>query len=152
LTKTEFPGTLTLDNESGIDTSVSEQDLRILLENVAYGENVRFGLLEAVYVDEAEIVRINKEHLDREYITDVITFSYGNEAGDFSDNADTIETDGTIFMCAQRILEQSVEFNTDAATEFKRVFVHGLLHLCGYDDATADQKAEMTKKENIYLD
>jgi len=59
LTKTEFPGTLTLDNESGIDTSVSEQDLRILLENVAYGENVRFGLLEAVYVDEAEIVRIN---------------------------------------------------------------------------------------------
>lgn len=151
LTKTDYLDTLTLDNESGLSIPLSHNDFQYLAEKIAVGENVRFGLVEVVYVDENEIIRLNTEHLGRDYITDVITFSYDDEAGDFANSVDTKVTDGTIFMCAQRILEQSEELNTDSALEFKRIFVHGLLHLCGFEDTTPELKADMTLKENTYL-
>jgi rRNA maturation RNase YbeY len=95
-------------------------------------------------VDEDEIVRINKEHLDRDYVTDIITFRY-----DESD-ADAIE--GTMFCCAPRIAEQAEEFNESRKREFLRIYIHGLLHLIGYEDKSDQQKKEMTAKEETYLD
>lgn len=139
---TEPENKLIINNESGESVPVEEQELLKLIEITEKNENVRFKEIELVYVDEDEIVRINHEFLDRDYITDIITFRY-----DEDDQA----IEGTLYCCAPRISEQSVEFNDDPKTEFLRVFVHGLIHLAGHDDQTPKEKEQMTDLEDQYL-
>lgn len=107
-------------------------------------ENVRFQEIELVYVDEKEIIRINIEHLNKDYVTDIITFCY--------DESSKQAIEGTLFCCSSRIKEQSKELGTDESNEFLRIFAHGLLHLSGYEDQTTDQKRVMTLKENEILE
>lgn len=100
------------------------------------------AFVELVFVDEVEIQRINKDHLQHNYVTDIITFSY-------HETEQPVET--TLFCCAQRISAQAVEFMQSEKTEFERVLIHGLLHACGYDDQSPDEKNRMTELENHYL-
>lgn len=134
-------------NESTIEIPLIVSDYQTLLEKVSAGEKVSFSLIEIVYVDETGIQQVNKQYLQHDYVTDIITFSYTDE--------DSIQTssdiEGTLYMCAPRIIEQASELNVDHVEEFKRVFIHGLLHLSGHDDQTADAKSIMTQKENKYL-
>ena len=139
---TEPENKLILNNESGESVPVQEQELLKLIDIAEQSESVRFKEIELVYVDEDEIVRINHEFLDRDYITDIITFRY-------DDNDQAIE--GTLYCCAPRIAEQSAEFEDDPNTEFLRVFVHGLIHLAGHNDQTPDDKKQMTDLEDQYL-
>lgn len=155
---------LQLFNMSGISVPLSRQNYETLIRIVEKNEKIRFSLLELVYVDEQEIIRINKEYLNRSYITDIISFSYDNNLSS-TDNPlqDTNEIDkvspsksetsleGTLYCCAQRIIEQSVELNTDQMEEFSRVFIHGLLHLAGYDDQSPEEKRQMTSLEDTCL-
>jgi probable rRNA maturation factor len=131
-------------NPSGEKLPVSPNNLNLLLSKVEAGERVSFGMLELVYVDEDEIIRINKEHLKKDYITDIITFRYDEDAQDK-------HIEGTLYCCATRIMEQAIEFGASPEHEFYRVFIHGLLHLAGYDDASKSEKNQMTDRENHYL-
>jgi rRNA maturation RNase YbeY len=133
---------LVINNESGESVPVDEQELLKLIDITEQNENVHFREIELVYVDEDEIVRINHEFLDRDYITDIITFRY-----DEDDQA----IEGTLYCCAPRIIEQSADFEDDPKTEFLRVFVHGLIHLAGHDDQTPEDKKQMTDLEDQYL-
>ena len=132
-------------NESGLEIPLAKSEFLKLTDIISKGENKNICWLELVYVNEKGIVDINKQFLGRSYITDVITFSYTEP--------EQISTDieGTIYMCNQRIREQSIELQTSIEEEFKRIFVHALLHLCGYDDETLDSKLHMTTLENKYL-
>lgn len=141
------PPILQIFNESDEKVPLSQPQAEIILETVSEHENAKFELVELVYVDESEIIRINKEHLDRDYVTDIISFRY-------DDGAETGETDsieGTLFCCAPRIHEQAEEFDEPAEREFQRIFIHGLLHLIGYEDDNKAHKDKMTALENKYL-
>lgn len=111
---------------------------------LAENENASFSFVEVVYVGEEEIVRINQEHLDRDYVTDIITFRY-----DDANKKHDIE--GTMFCCAPRIVEQANEFGESPTREFMRIYIHGLLHLIGYEDTSEELKKKMTSKEDTYL-
>jgi rRNA maturation RNase YbeY len=132
-------------NTSGAELPITQEVSEKIISHIETDKNVSFSFVELVYVDESEIVRINKKHLNREYITDIISFRYDD---DISNQA----IEGTLFCCAQRILEQSTEFNSSPAEEFKRILIHGLLHLMGYDDQNEEEKAEMTALENHFLE
>lgn len=134
---------LTVTNASGLNLPVDEDQLIKLMNFVEERENVIFKEIEAVYVDEAEIIEINKKYLDHDYVTDIITFRY--------DEQDNRAIEGTLYCCAPRIAEQSKEFGTEVESEFLRVFIHGLIHLSGYDDKTEEEKSIMTELENYYL-
>lgn len=118
------------------------KDLALSISDKEMGS---FRFIEVVYVDEELIVRINKEYLDHDYVTDIITFRY-----DESEEKNDIE--GTIFCCAPRIVEQAEEFNESTEREFLRVYIHGLLHLMGYNDQTEEDKKQMRTKEDEYID
>jgi len=133
-----------ISNVCNLEISVPESRYEEVLKTVETQENVRFQEIELVYVDEKEIVRINKKYLKKEYITDIITFRYNEK------KLQAIE--GTLFCCLPRIKEQSKELGVDESLEFLRIFIHGLLHLAGYDDQTKDQKNIMTQKENKILE
>ena len=131
-------------NESAENIPFSEKQALSLLSRIKQKENCDFSFIELVYVDEEEIIRINKEHLNRDYVTDIISFRY-------DDDPENNEIEGTLYCCAPRIKEQASELNEDESTEFKRIFIHGILHLAGYNDSTQAEKEKMTELENFYL-
>ena len=136
--------TLTISDVGSTAIPVQKKQFESIIKAVETLENVRFQEIELVFVDENEIVRINQEHLNRDYVTDIITFRYDEE------QHQAIE--GTLFCCSHRIKEQSLELGIDESLEYLRIFAHGLLHLAGYNDQTADQKANMTQKEDEILE
>ncbi|MGN8226665.1 rRNA maturation RNase YbeY [Gracilimonas sp. BCB1] len=138
---------LQLFNESDEKVPLSQSKAETILHIISDKENAAFSLVELVFVDEQEIVRINKEHLNRYYVTDIISFRYDDEAD--SEGNEAIE--GTLFCCAPRIIEQSAEFKEPVEREFQRIFIHGLLHLIGYEDSSDKEKEAMTELENKYL-
>lgn len=133
-----------ISNVSNSEISVPQSLFESVLQAVENQEKIRFQNIELVYVDENEIVQINLEHLNKDYVTDIITFRY--------DEGSEQAIEATLFCCSPRIKEQSKEFGTEESLEFLRIFTHGLLHLAGYDDRTIVQKEIMTQKENEILE
>lgn len=140
--KPEIPK-LELINQTEHQVPVEESLLLSLLNLFESRYPVHFQSVELVYVDENEIVRINSAHLQRDYVTDIISFQYHDNGSG--------EIEGTLFCCAPRIIEQSKEHGTPLEQEFYRIFIHGILHLCGFDDQTPEQKREMSALENYFL-
>lgn len=130
-------------NPSGTSLPFHEEAVDSIFREVEHGENVGFSSVEIVFTGEDDIVEINKTYLDRDYITDIISFRY-----DENENSDI---EGTLYCCAPRIYEQSQEFGSDAKSEFLRIIIHGLLHLAGYDDQFPNEKEKMTELEDHYL-
>lgn len=131
-------------NTSGIEIPITESDAIFILEQIQIHQNCEYDNVELVYVDETEITRINREYLDHDYVTDIITFR-------LDDGIDNTSIEGTIYCCAQRITEQASEFNQTTKVEFLRVMIHGLIHLVGYNDQTNEEKKEMTLLEDHFL-
>ncbi|WP_445665006.1 rRNA maturation RNase YbeY [Fodinibius sp. AD559] len=132
-------------NQTNLSIPLEQSLCQAVAKQLSDKEECSFNFVEVVYVDEEKIVQINNEHLDRDYITDIITFRY-----DDSDRHQDIE--GTMFCCAPRIIEQAQEFNESPEREFLRIYIHGLLHLAGYEDQYTEEKEQMTQKEEYYLD
>ena len=90
---------------------------------------------------DAKILEVNRQYLEHDYYTDIITFDYSE--------AKTIS--GDIFISLDTVKSNSEQFDTAYDTELRRVIIHGILHLCGQDDKTPALRAEMTEKENDAL-
>ena len=86
------------------------------------------------------LLQINRDHLDHDYYTDIITFPY---------SYDPIESD--IFISIDRVKDHAKEYGVPEQQELARVMVHGVLHMCGYNDHSDDEKKVMRDKENHYL-
>jgi rRNA maturation RNase YbeY len=89
------------------------------------------------------IRKVNKEYLDHDYTTDIITFNYSDENYKF---------DGEIFISFDDALSNAKKFGCKVETELLRLVVHGILHLMGYDDIQESDKKEMKKIENDLVD
>lgn len=137
-------GNIQVFNETSFDLPLLPAIYEKVAQTIANQEECSFHFIEVVYVDEDEIVRINKEHLDRDYITDIISFRYDSEDGS--------SIEGTLYCCAPRIIEQSEDLGEPLKREFMRIFIHGLLHLAGYNDQSVSEKEKMTALEERYLE
>ena len=112
--------------------------LKIASESEGYTINE----LNYIFCSDEYLLEINKQYLDHDYFTDIITF-------DNSEVDNQIE--GDIYVSIDRVRENAETFHADFENELRRVLVHGLLHLAGYTDATEEQKTLMRAKENQYL-
>lgn len=131
-------------NPSGHPLPFKESDAASLLKDIEAGESVFYHTLEIVFTDEVGIIDINTEYLNRNYVTDIISFRLDEDDSDQS-------IEGILYCCAPRIAEQSADYNSEPETEFLRIIIHGLLHLAGYNDQTESEKDTMTSLENHYL-
>lgn len=144
---TDLPGylpSLEIFNPSGHSLPFNTKHISRLIHYVELNEDVRFSDLEIVFTDEKEIIKINALYLDRDYVTDIISFRYDEDSANKA-------IEGTLYCCAPRIEEQSREYETEIEEEFLRIIIHGALHLVGYNDQTDQEKEEMTNLENFYL-
>ncbi|SHE48596.1 rRNA maturation RNase YbeY [Fodinibius roseus] len=142
----ESEANIELFNQTDQSLPLSPSACHVILSAIMRHENCSFDFVEVVYVDEEEIVRVNREYLERAYVTDIISFRYDEESGE----KEGIQ--GTLFCCAPRISEQAEEFDEPEKKEFQRILIHGLLHLVGYDDQSEEEKQKMRSRENFYLE
>lgn len=120
---------------------------RVLLRDVLHQEAFEIGVF---LVGAKEMSRLNETYLRHRGSTDVITFGYrGKES--FATDKRAPALHGDIFICVEEALVQARRFRTRWQEEVVRYLVHGVLHLLGYDDATARQRAQMKRQESACL-
>ena len=119
-----------------------KNNFKAWLKKVADKEGFKIKDLNYIFCSDEYLHKINVDYLDHDTFTDIITF-------DNSEDKSTIE--GDIFVSIERVKENSQTLNTVFDEELKRVLVHGLLHLCGYDDHSVEDKAEMRRLESEYI-
>ena len=113
-----------------------------IITTISKKENHKFTSLNLVISDDIHLNALKKEYFNQDHFTDIITFN-------LEDKGNPIE--GEIYISMDRIEDNSNTFSTSLENEFKRIFIHGLLHLCGYDDQTKNEKEHMCKLEDYYL-
>jgi probable rRNA maturation factor len=119
------------------------QQLKDAARAVFEGEGITACKVTLAFVDNAHIHRLNKQFLQHDEPTDVLTFPYTDA------NAKTLE--GEVAIGYEVAKEYAADRGHDANLELVLYVVHGCLHLCGYDDADAASAAEMRTKEREYL-
>ncbi|NOR86879.1 MAG: rRNA maturation RNase YbeY [Bacteroidales bacterium] len=104
-------------------------------------ESFQLGRLSFIFYTDDALLEINKQFLNHNTYTDIITFNY---------NQDQLII-GEIYISLDRIHENAQSNSVSFYQEFCRILIHGILHLLGYHDKSKEEKLEMTSKEDLYL-
>ncbi len=115
---------------------------RAWVQKVVASEGFELTELNYIFCSDDYLLQINSKFLDHDTYTDIVTF-------DNSDSNGAIE--GDVFISIQRVRENAGKLNVSFEDELSRVMIHGVLHLCGYDDKTPTEKTAMRKKEEACL-
>ncbi|MGV3461680.1 MAG: rRNA maturation RNase YbeY [Flavobacterium sp.] len=107
------------------------------LSQVIVSEGKKQGEVSYIFCDDEYLLEMNKQYLDHDTLTDIISFDYtmGNEIS------------GDIFISVERVKDNAVDFNVTFEEELRRVMAHGILHYCGYKDKTEADGQLMRNKE-----
>jgi len=121
---------------------LKEKDrITIWLEHVMGMKHKFPGNLTFIFCSDDYLLDINKQYLNHDTYTDIITFNY-NEGHYIS---------GDIFISVDRVKENAATYKSNFDDELHRVMAHGVLHLLGYNDKTKTDAAEMRKMEEMAL-
>jgi rRNA maturation RNase YbeY len=105
-------------------------------------EKTKLEQLQYIFCSDDYLLEINKQHLNHNYYTDIITF-------DLSDKPNAVT--GEIYISIDRVKDNAKTYKVPFKQELLRVIFHGALHLCGYKDKTEKDQAMMRKAEDKYL-
>ncbi|MEH6408464.1 MAG: rRNA maturation RNase YbeY [Leeuwenhoekiella sp.] len=134
---------MTIEFNSQNDFNFLEQDsFSDWLNFTAENEDLEIGDLSYVFCSDEFLLELNKNYLDHDTLTDIITFDYCED--------DVIN--GEIYISTERVHENAVFFDVNFDQELKRVIIHGLLHLCGYSDKSDQEKRIMRSLEESYIE
>lgn len=121
---------------------LSSQLFTRAVAHVLRGEKKKSANISIIFFSDRDIRRINKKFLSHDYATDVITFPL--------ETAPTLEAE--IYIGAQTARRQAKEHHVPVQNELVRLTVHGVLHLCGYDDTNSRRAGVMNERENYYVE
>lgn len=121
--------------------SIHKKILVLHLNSLIKNELKKTGEVSVIFCSDEYLLQMNKEYLDHDYYTDIITFDY----------VEGEVISGDLFISLDRIRENAENFKTSLLKELYRVVFHGVLHLVGYNDKTEEEQKTMREKENYYL-
>lgn len=121
--------------------AISHRELNKWIRNVAASYGRKVGELAYVFCDDEKILEVNRQYLNHDFYTDIITFDYCED--------DVVS--GDIFISLDTVRSNSEEQGTDYEEELRRVIVHGVLHLCGIDDKGPGEREIMEAAEDKAL-
>ncbi len=125
----------------GVSIDLPPQNrLHQLLKSMAAQENTPFRELNIIFCSDEYLLEINRQHLNHDYYTDVITFPHLERS-----------LCGDIYISTDRIAENAQKLGVSFDLELMRVMLHGALHLCGHTDTTPASRQKMRRLENHYL-
>ena len=121
--------------------AIKKRDTANWIKAVAKKHDRQVGEISYLFCDDKKILEINRQYLQHDFYTDIITFDYTENktiSGDITISLDTVRSN-------------SQQYQTEYAEELNRVIIHGILHLCGLDDHTEAEKKAMREAENSAL-
>jgi len=137
----ELPEVITFHSED-TDFYIQQEDAyRNWLTAIAVDESAEIINLAYIFCSDEYLRGINKEYLQHDYYTDIITFPYKQGS----------EVESDIFISIDRVQDNAKQHNVDQHQELLRVMSHGLLHLCGYGDKTEQEIKTMRLKEDASI-
>lgn len=119
-----------------------KRKLKQFLVDLFSAEGQGLKSLHFVFCSDAYLLEINKQFLQHDTYTDIVTFEMGEDAA---------VTEGEIYISTDRVLDNAEKFKTAVNQELHRVIFHGALHLCGFKDKSKKNAALMRSKEDEYL-
>ncbi|MEG1617073.1 MAG: rRNA maturation RNase YbeY [Bacteroidales bacterium] len=121
--------------------SIKKTETKEWIKQVAAIHGKKVGEVAYIFCNDEKILEVNNEYLKHDYYTDIITFDYteGDKIG------------GDIFISVDTVKSNAEQFEQPFEKELDRVIIHGILHLCGIDDQSPEQRANMIENENKAL-
>ena len=119
-----------------------KQKTRQWLTEQAKQEGYRIGELNYIFCSDEYVLQVNRDYLQHDYYTDIITFDQREED-------DKLE--GDIFISVERVADNAQQLSVTPELEMRRVLAHGLLHLCGYGDKSAEEATAMRHHEENWM-
>lgn len=120
---------------------LDQPKVRQWIRSVAADYGFAVGEITYVFTDDEGELRVNRQFLEHDYYTDVITFDYSTQT----------VISGDIFISLDMVKHNAEQVGTIFVEELMRIMIHGVLHLTGQGDKTPESKAQMTEKENLAL-
>ena len=121
--------------------SIQNDNIKNHINNLIISELKKSGDISVIFCSDKYLLEMNKQYLNHDYYTDIITFDY----------VEKNIISGDLFISFDRIEENAKQLDIELIREIYRVVFHGILHLIGYNDKTDDEQKLMTIKENFYL-
>ncbi len=119
----------------------NRQKLKAWIKLAVAAEGKTPGDVSFIFCSDEYLLSVNKTYLKHDYFTDVITFDYSEPP----------VVSGDVFISVDTVAENAGEYGASFENELHRVMLHGVLHLCGYGDATKSEKEKMREREDFYL-
>lgn len=120
---------------------IRRRDNSAWVKRVAASYGRKVGDVAYVFCDDEEILRVNRQYLQHDYYTDIITFDY--------DEDDVIS--GDLFISLDTVRTNAEQLDVSYEQELNRVIIHGILHLCGINDKGPGEREIMEAAENKAL-
>ena len=121
--------------------AIRRRDTSAWVKAVATSYGKKVGEIAYIFVDDEEILRVNREYLQHDYYTDIITFDYTE--------GNTIS--GDLFISLDTVRTNAEQFDKPYDEELHRVIIHGILHLCGINDKGPGEREIMEAAEDKAL-
>lgn len=115
--------------------------LKLFLQKIFRKERVRLKSLNYIFCSDKRLLTINRQFLQHDYLTDIITFQL----------SETGPVEAEIYISIDRVRENAKKLGVTLKSELHRVIFHGVLHLCGYGDKEIEQEKIMRKMEDLYI-
>ncbi len=120
---------------------IKKRDNSAWVKAVAASYGKKVGEIAYIFVDDERILDVNRQYLQHDYYTDIITFDYCEE--------DIIS--GDLFISLDTVRTNAEQVGVTYEQELNRVIIHGILHLCGIDDKGPGEREIMEAAENKAL-
>ncbi len=120
---------------------IKRRETTAWIKAVAASHGRKVGEVGYLFVNDEKILEVNREYLNHDFYTDVITFDY--------DEGDRIN--GDIVISLDTVRSNAELFGKDYDEELHRVIIHGILHLCGINDKGSGEREQMEAAENEAL-
>ena len=120
---------------------IRRRDNSAWVKRVAASYGRKVGDVAYVFCDDEEILRVNRQYLQHDYYTDIITFDY--------DEDDVIS--GDLFISLDTVRTNAEQLGVSYEQELNRVIIHGILHLCGINDKGPGEREIVEAAENKAL-
>ncbi len=121
--------------------AIRRRDVSAWIKKVAASHGKKVGDIAYIFCNDERILEVNREYLQHDYYTDIITFDYTEE--------DVIS--GDLFISLDTVLSNSEQLGVQYEQELYRVIIHGILHLCGINDKGEGEREIMEREENTAL-
>ena len=120
---------------------IKKRDTSAWIKRVAESYGKKCGDIAYIFCNDEKILEVNKEYLQHDYYTDIITFDYCEE--------DTLN--GDLFISLDTVRTNAEMLGVEYVQELHRVIIHGILHLCGIDDKGEGEREIMEAAEDKAL-